>query len=388
MFSKRLVLPLACLLGVLGWVGSSSAATYSLGGSSGGQLQIGGGLPLPIQLTNPTATGTMFPSLLIPPKPAVTVQGTTTMTMKQELQIPASVLSKPAAQVTLGVFGQNPTLYAVATNLNYVWPTAPVVLNTTARTGAKTTTFTTPGGSNIQYSNASATKFGGPARFALNAGPSAGRLPDSSITIFGIGAGLAPPCTHDALTPVPFPGPGNENCVAGLAEAEATGLAAIGGPVNTLVATEPEPPLPGVGIGKFGGSIPGPTGTVDFFQFTPAGTMSGFTNMATSRGYPFTTGMLIISAPKAKGGTEVFTITGSDSRTTMGAGTIQLVAGALSKRVLSGDNANRGWVRLELIAGQVVPAMSGGTIALVSGVLLALGAFAMARRRRGDGEAE
>jgi hypothetical protein len=381
MFLKRLMLPFACLLLVFGGAGVASAAPYSLGGTSGGQLQIGGGLPLPIQATNPAATGTVFPTLLIPPAPGAVLSGTTVMATKQRLVIPPGVLSKPSALTTVGVFGQNPTLYAVATNLNYVWPATTATLSTGARTGAKTTTFTTVGGNNIRYSNVGATKFGGPARFALNAGPAAGKLPTSPVTIYAIAVPPAgnPPCTHTALTPVPFPGPGNPACVAALAEARPTGLAAIGGPVSNFVATTPVAPLPGVGVGKFGAA---PAGTVTFFTFTPAGTMAGFTNAAQSRGFPHTTGKLTISAPFAAGAPEVFTITGMDSRTVGGAGTIQLVSGAVSQRTVSGPNSNRGWVRLELIAGQAVPAMSGGGIALLSVSVLAAGLFAFARRGR------
>ena len=75
--------------------------------------------------------------------------GTTAMSTGQQLTIPPTVLSKPAAQLTLGQFGQNPSLYAVATNLQFRWPHTTVVLNTSARTGGTTTTFTTVGGLRI-----------------------------------------------------------------------------------------------------------------------------------------------------------------------------------------------------------------------------------------------
>jgi len=70
-------------------------------------------------------------------------------------------------------------------------------------------------------------------------------------------------------------------------------------------------------------------------------------NMATSEGFPWTTGMLTISQPAAKGSPEVFTLTGMDSRVG-GVGTISLVAGALSDRVTTGPNANRSWARYTL----------------------------------------
>jgi hypothetical protein len=52
---KRLTLPFACLLVsiVFMWAGAASAQkTFLLGAGSGGQFQIGGGLPLPAQLTD------------------------------------------------------------------------------------------------------------------------------------------------------------------------------------------------------------------------------------------------------------------------------------------------------------------------------------------------
>jgi hypothetical protein len=402
---NRMILFISCALLSLGWAVTAHAKPYRLTGG-GGQIQIGGGLPLPIQLTNPAFTGTNFPPLLVPAKtgafPAI-IEGTTAMAIQQKLVIPASALSKSPVQKTLGQFGQNPTLYAVATNLGFVWPNKAATLSTGARTGAKTTTFTTALGNSIRYSNPLASKFGGPAQFAISAGPPSGRMPAVPVTIFGIavptgGAGN-PACTHTALTPVPFPGPGNPACVAGLGQALPTGIGAFGGPVGTaapfgvsvttpggtslaLVSTvigtmtvNGPGPLPGVGIGKFGAN-----GDVTFFAFTPGGSKRGFTNMASSRGFPFTTGMLTISAPLAAGAPEIFTITGMDNRTAGGAGTIQLVSGSLSQRTKSGPNANRGWVRLVLAIDPSVPALSPVSLAAMAGLMLLVAGYTMRRR--------
>ncbi len=385
MILKRLVLAISCLSLVFGLSITAQARPYSLTGG-GGQFQVGGGLPLPIQLTNPTATGTVFPTLLIPAKAGQVINGTTAMAHQQKLEIPAGVLSKPAAQLTLGQFSQNPTLYAVATNLGFVWPAAPAVLSIFARTGAKTTTFSTAGGGSIRYSNPLQYKFGGPAQFALSPGAPAGRMPAVAVTLYGIavpGPGN-PPCVHTALTTGmggPFPGPGNPACVAALAQALPTGFPGPGGPVGAIattpggtpMATAAGGPVPGVGVGKFG-----PNGTVSFFAFTPAGTKAGFTNMASSVGYPWTTGKIQLSA-MALGAPENFTITGKDSRTAGGAGTIQLVSGALSQRTRSGPNANRGWVRLVLEPVNAVPALSPSM--LVVAALVMLFAFGYSVRR-------
>jgi hypothetical protein len=73
----------------------------------------------------------------------------------------------------------------------------------------------------------------------------------------------------------------------------------------------------------------------------------GLTNMATSAGFPWTTGMITLSQPTAAGTPEVFTLTGMDDRMG-GVGTISLVSGALSDRVASGPNSNRSWARYTL----------------------------------------
>jgi hypothetical protein len=390
----RLALLLICFLLGLGLAVTANAKTYSLVGG-GGQIQIGGGLPLPIQATNTAVTGAVFPTLLVPAVSGAVISGTTAMAAQQKLSIPAGVLSKPAVQLTLGQYAQNPNLYAVGTNLGFIWPAAPAVLSTGARTGAKTMTITTVGGNNITYSNALASKFGGPAQFALAGGAASGILAGASVTLYGIGVPGPgnPPCVHTALTPTPFPVAGNPACVAGIGGALPTGLAAMGAAVGGVITTPggtptatmrtPTPgPVPGVGIGAFG---PGPAkpggalGTVSFFTFTPAGTMTGFTNMASSLGYPWTTGKIQVSAPFASGAPEFFTLTGGDARNASGVGTIQLVSGALSQRTRTGPNANRGWVRLVLAAAPDVPALSPSMGVVAALVMLTTFGYAVRR---------
>jgi hypothetical protein len=312
--------------------------------------------------------------------------GTVTKTVQQQLTIPPHVLSRVGQQRTLGQFGQNPNLYAVGTNLNFQWPGLQATFNTTKRTGGKTTTFATLGGANIRYSNPLAKKFGGPAQFRVTPGaPSAGLLAQP-VTIYGIafkGPGN-PPCIHTALTPALGTG-GNPLCVAGIAMALPTTTAStpaqlgvVGGPVSTSMTTPGRTaatvgvgPAPGVGVGKFG-----PNGTVTHFFYTPASN-PGFTNMATTFGYPWTTGMLTISNSAAAGTAELFMITGMDNRTAGGAGSIQLVAGGLGQRTTSESNANRGWIRLQLSTD--APAASPGMLAAGAGLILL--AFGYAGRR-------
>jgi len=374
---ERFVSCLACLLLALGGAATARAKTYSLTGG-GGQLAIGDGLPLPIQVFPTSATGTVFPPLLVPANTAKIIQGTTAMSVQQRLTIPAGVLSRPAQQRTLGLFAQNPTLYAVATNLGWQWPAAPAVLSTGARTGNKTTTFLAAGGT-IRYSNALASKFGGPARFAIADGPPAGLIPGAPMTAYAIAVRPTgnPPCTHPELIP-PLGGTfSNPACVAALGALWPHSV--IGGPVSTFASSysPPGPPVPGIGLGKFGQT---PIGTVSFFTYTPNGTRAGFTNAASSFGFPWTTGMLTISHPCGQI-CDFFTITGMDDRTPGGAGTIQLVAGGLSNRLLSGPNANRGWVRLQLQPRpDAVPAMSPAGLAATAGLMLLVVVYALRRR--------
>lgn len=419
---KRFSLCTAVLLLAFGLLAGTAQAIhdpplrqFSLTGG-GGQIQIGGGLPLPIQATcNATCTLTNFPPLLIPAVPAATVQGTTAMAVGQKLVVPKGVLSKPAAFKILGQFDNNPNLYAVATNLRYTWPAAPATFSTAARTGSITTVIAGGPGQSIRYSNVLSRKFGGPAQFALSVGavpgPPGGAGPAGDlngavgVTLYAIPPALRPignpPCTHSAFATAlaPFPGGDpvgginvNGFCVAAIANALATGLAAPGGgqPLTPAIVTTPGGtpaaipggPAPGVGVVKAGtGALhpAGPKGTISLFAYTPAGN-PGFTNMASSSGFPWTTGMLTIQAALASGAPETWMITGKDSRTAMGAGTIQMVSGSLSLRTETGDNANRGWIRLELARLTPVPSMSPLGLAAMVGLLLL--AFGYATRRR------
>jgi hypothetical protein len=130
---------------------------------------------------------------------------------------------------------------------------------------------------------------------------------------------------------------------------------------------------------KLGGPIPGPSGTVISAAVTPAMGVGGINNKATSFGFPWTTGKIVIKAA-ALGAPETFTVTGNDNRTAMGAGTIQLVAGSVSLRVTSMDNANRGWVRLVLDSTTPkVPALSAPMRAAAAAFMLLVFGYALRR---------
>jgi hypothetical protein len=187
----------------------------------------------------------------------------------------------------------------------------------------------------------------------------------------------------------------NGFCVAAIAHVLPTGSAAVGGgqvsapvvvstPGATAVTVNGAgiPPAPGVAVIKAGTGLlhpVGPAGTISLFAYTPNGN-PGFTNAATSLGFPWTTGMLTVKATLATGGSESWMLTGKDLRNATGAGVIQMVSGALSVRTTTFDNANRGWVRLELIAPSGVPSMSPVGLAATAGLMLLAGGYAMRRR--------
>jgi hypothetical protein len=110
-----------------------------------------------------------------------------------------------------------------------------------------------------------------------------------------------------------------------------------------------------------------------------AATFGGITNMFTSQPGPWTTGKIIITNMAAVP-SETFTISGKDSRTGAGGGSIQMVSGALSARATTGPNANRGWVRLELTPVGGVPSMSVYGLAATAGLMLLTAGYAMRRR--------
>jgi len=390
MHFKRLavIITAVSLLAGLGLATSAQAKRFSLTGG-GGQSHIGNGLALPIQAAATAGiTGTVFPTLLVPVKGTPVILGTTANPLQtamatsmgpitksgyqRKLQIPAVAMSKPGGQKTVGVKFSNPTVFAVGTNLNYKWPAAPAVFSQGA--AVATTTIGPIFGGTLTYSNTLGSRFGGAASFSIGSGTEpAGLFSTSPVTIYIKVNGTTPPCAHPA-----FAG-GNAGCVAGIILAKPTGIGAIGGASTATVMT-PGNPIVGknVAIMKLGAV---PLGTVLAKALAATNTAIP-TNMASSQGGPWTTGQVVISNPAAGGMGEVFTLSGKDSRTAMGNGTIQLVAGSVSARFASGANANRGWLRLVLgdAPAAAVPSMSlGGIAATVALIVLGFG-YAMRRR--------
>jgi hypothetical protein len=318
-----------------------------------------------------------------------------------KLVVPTGVLSKPAGFTILGQFDNNPALYAVATDLQWTWPAAQATFSTQGRTGATTTVFNGPGdGQFISYSNKKGRKFGGAAQFAITGGKSSVRPPPTptsplplagnlnsqagaTLYVVGVPGNGNPPCVHTAYTPG-FPGTGTPACVAAIIELQPSGLAAPGGPVGVTVMTPGQtpsgPPIPGqgpiaAGTGPFHPG--GPKGTVSLFTAVQG---TGLNNAANSIGFPWTTGMITVTATMAGGVGEQWFLTGKDQRVASGAGALQMVSGSLSLRTTTLDNANRGWVRLVLVGPEEVPALSPVALATTAGLMLLAAGYAMRRR--------
>jgi hypothetical protein len=380
------------------------AAAYPLaaGGGSGLQYHIGGGLALPIQpkivVPFPTTMQLLVPPLGGAAAPTGFILQTSGADPK-DITIHYPILGKPAGTlVKVGVFKDNPNVFQVATNLSVQLPqqSATGMFGLGLRTGATTTTFFTPfaPGNNIRYSNVLGQRFGGPARFFVgNPGtkPAGALFTGANATVWVRAGGAAgpPPCVHPAFTG--GMGGGNPACVNIMINAApGMGTAAVWGATVGLTATTPGATpmalltVPGATMTAKPKKGPEPgimvvsatsMGLVGMSAFTaPAPTaMTGLTNMAASTGYPWTTGMLTLAAPAAPGGGELFMITGMDTRVG-GVGAIQLVSGTLSRRGVTGPNANRAWLRL------AVPEPSATLGALGALGMLAL-CHGLARRR-------
>lgn len=372
----------------------AQAKQFALTGG-GGQVHIGNGLMLPIQAAAmATTTGTVFPPLLIPVngtpvlsgtvmKPLLTAMATTMGPVTKQgyqrvLSVPASALEKVAAQTTVGVKFSNPVVFAVGTNVGYEWPAAAAVFNTTAPSVAPNT-LTVPGpvGSSLTYSNTLGNRFGGPAQFRLTPTVAGGVHPAIAVTVYIKINATTPACTHNAF------GGTDPGCVAGLLAGGMT-VTSPAAPIllghgamtaTTVMIPNAPVPAPNVAVVQLGTA---PLGTVIMAVAAAAATLP--TNDATSQGGPFTTGQVIIANGAAGGAAETFTLEGRDDRTVGGAGTIQLVSGAVSDRTTSGPNANRAWVRLTLTSLPKVPSMQWWGLATLGALVLL--SFGYATRRR------
>jgi len=345
---------------------------YSVNGG-GGQAQIGDGLPLPAQYQTssmggkngtggPIGTFTNFPPLLIPVNPnkgkALIKQTTTVMGGQNKMTVPPGVFRRIPTKngatmgtpvpLSVALFKNNPQVLQVRTTLSFSGPafklTTPMgakapgtIMFAPGQRVGKTTTYNgTPVGSKVVYKSKGA-RFGGPAQTRIkNLGipPDPNPLGKGVIGVWAhIGHTVPASCVHPKF------GGLDVNCFATKVPAYPRTLAAAGGPMSNVQITPGTPPAkPGMVALSFMGKI---------LKSTPTEPTGKANNMATSIGFPWTTGALTISQPAAIPAPEKFHITGMDGRVN-GAGTIQLVSASLSKRLATGPNANRAWAEYQL----------------------------------------
>lgn len=375
---KSRTLRYACLLfGVL-WA-FSAHAQYRLtpagpGPDTGGELQIGTGLPLPVGtagiflggMTVGDAGPADWPPLLVGPKVTAVTGGLTVSQAGVDpmtMMVPPGVLSRPAngSPNPIAVFTTNPSVFQVATSISYAWPAASATFSPGGGPGATVITQSTgggplPGGGSIAYFGG-ANAFGGPAQFSIAAGPGAagGRVPPNTMGVDPVAsvwinfAGATPM----AAMAVAVVGASNPVGLAqpGASIANATGMTTFGplepgdGPFGGVNVTTPVVCCTVGNSGTINSSIALPT-----VMIGPMTTLAGLSNMVTgSKGFPWSTGLISVYAPGTPGGNqpETFFLSGTDTRVN-GEGNISMVSGAVSQRNLSGPNANRGWVSLNL----------------------------------------
>jgi hypothetical protein len=333
---------------------SGLGKSYSLSGNA--RFQIGNGLPIPI-------TGQPIPNDRIFPVPSANVLQIKGGPAPIPLIIPPGQLSNAKVKVNAPQFLANNNLFQVATSLKVVFPSAKVTFVAGGRTGPPVVTF----------------------------------CPGSVGTGGGFGcatvnAGIIPGWMRYTATAAQFGGPG-QGSLTGYADIAARVAGTPPGVVTAIFARATPHPVVAAG-GAFywmnstaGAGFPPPNG-VGVFNATAGGslvttlgqhpTAFGLPNPATSWAGPWTTGMISVTNTTAS---ETFTLSGSDARTVSGIGSISLVSAAISARGLSGPNANRGWLNLQ-IGAQAVPALSLPGLAAAFGLLALAGGYVLRRRVR------
>jgi hypothetical protein len=368
--SMRRAVQLFSMLVLLVGSTAAQAQVFSLVAGSGGQVAIGNGLPLPIQIIPPTqGTGTVLPALLIQAVPFT--QGLTIVSNGAgDISVPTAVLSRIATGIAFQpTLASNPAVFQVNTAIDYAWPSAAATFSHGGSpVGLKagiTSVFvgTGPAAGNVTYTNANlGASFGGAALFATGpgTGTAGGAILGSPVTVYINAFGQSP-------------GPSRSAAIVG---ATASGLQWGATTSAATITTMVAPADPGwAGHPAFGGSISiGPGGTVIASVQCVSPCLGLNNNVLGDKGFPWTTGQAVLSAFGAAP-PEVFTITGGDTRPGgVGPGNIQMVTGTVSDRAASGPNANRGWVSLTLPE----PAAMLG----VTGAFLMLGLCNTVVRRR------
>lgn len=354
---------------VLGAWSAASARIHSLTGNV--RAQIGNGLPLPIVLVGPPNGGIQAISGATIRQHGVHVPGAiSTGGSPAKIVLDPGQLTYPgAALVNIPVWGSNPNVFQVATQLSYSYPITKISFEAGGRTGATVVTFCgkpgstvtdngnpgcagTPVGTGLIKYTATSNQFGGPAQAAVGGG--------GNVALKGGGALMGATAT---------------NTIIAFFNIQPNPTGAGGGPFGYANMTTPTTPNPGAFLGTVTGM-----GAVIALNVTLG---PGTTNKGTSWGGPGTTGMVTASNPSATP-PEKFTLTGNDGRNAgIGTGTINLVSGGFSQRTISGPNANRGWVNLTI--GPVIsktPVMPLPAVGALVGLLALSGGYVIRKRMR------
>ena len=360
-------LAITLMLGLF-WTGTVQAKNfqrYSLTGNS--RNQIGNGLPLPITL-GPPPNGKIqlngFISQTTGPMPKAIVNNQ-----------PRALRWGPQT-ATIPLFLNNTKVFQIRTSLIIAAPHAPAVFKANGRTGPTHFTWcpglplptgtttganpsctapnmtTTPTATqitikaNIKYQK-TVNQFGGVSQPDVGGGQFGGA--QLALKVF---AGA--PCNGVGMTTT-------TTCLAIFSNIVPAATGVGGGPIgNSNMFAPPSQPIHPVNVTAAG-------------HVTAVGphVASFMANAGTTVGGPYTTGIVVVSAPNAANGGEKFTLSGMDSRNASGVGAISLVSGGVSHRALSGDNANRGWLNYNIGALAPVPSLSNGALIALAGLLLA-----------------
>lgn len=218
------------------------------------------------------------------------------------------------------------------------------------------------------------------------------------------GAAVNPNCTTFVTTPGGATTAGRvaytagANQFGGVAQMLLQGTGAVSFVVNTAPLQVSHGPLGGTQMQVDGGPysnirtvvinpgvITSPVGFTPGGLITAGGPVVGTGPTGTNQdfGFPFTTGMVTVTAVTGLG-TRVDMLTGSDARTPRGAGNLVLVAGGYTKNGVNNNSTNR-TATLDMTFSPAIPAMSPAALALGAAGLIGVAGYAIrqgvARRR-------
>jgi hypothetical protein len=410
-------------------------STCSLGGQL--RAQAGDGLPIPIS-PNPAPDGDLRwgqPGLVVVTPGATIMQQSppasgTPGTAPRSLMLAPGALTYDAGLVSKGVVKSNINVLAVRTNLAVVQPHPGTTTMGAAATGSAFGSFTLredgttgrpiivtwcaglPGPTLVANPACSAPDYffydsscflnpsfcepltNGLVRYVATRNQFSGQAQSrvsGTVQIFFNAGGLALgdlPCVWGTTLNTAVSPKVNPDCVVGLSVKE---IAETAGERQTYMghnewmirrSSPPQSTANGVYTAHIdqNGTIVGyKTGALQ--TVTTGGTamlpMPFAGQATTSWVLPFTTGRVTLSVTQNAGAptqSEIFVRSGGDQRTDDGEGIITLVSGAVSARSISGPNADRRWLTLNVPEPSALIAFSAGFFGL-------LGCHALAKRR-------